>query len=114
MSQYAADVYTTVEKITATGRQLEASALFRAARSLQLAQDGWGKAGFEAKLDAALKLNQRIWTFFQAELSAADNPLPLSHCFRIGPIARIVAIHTRYAKRARDRSERPYPSFSNL
>ncbi len=76
MSQYAADAYTTVEKITATGRQLEASALFRAARSLQLAQDGWGKAGFEAKLDAALKLNQRIWTFFQAELSAADNPLP--------------------------------------
>ncbi len=76
MSQYAADAYTTVEKITASGRQLEASALFRAARTLQLAQDGWGKAGSEAKLDAALKLNQRIWTFFQAELTAADNPLP--------------------------------------
>ncbi len=76
MSQYAADAYTTVEKITASGRQLEASALFRAARTLQLAQDGWGKAGADAKLDAALKLNQRIWTFFQAELTAADNPLP--------------------------------------
>lgn len=76
MSQYAADAYTTVEKITASGRQLEASALFRAARSLQLAQDAWGSTGFEAKLDAALKMNQRIWTFFQAELSAPDNPLP--------------------------------------
>lgn len=76
MSQFAADAYTTVEKITASGRQLEASALFRSARSLQLAKDGWGCSGFEAKLDAALKMNQRIWTFFQAELSTADNPLP--------------------------------------
>lgn len=76
MSHYAADAYATVEKITASGRQLEASALFRAARALQLAQDGWGTPGSDAKLDAALKLNQRIWTFFQAELSAADNPLP--------------------------------------
>ena len=76
MSQYAADAYTAVEKITASGRQLEASALFRSARSLQLAQDGWGSPGFEAKADAALKMNQRIWTFFQSELSAADNPLP--------------------------------------
>ncbi len=76
MSQYVADAYTTVEKITASGRQLEASALFRTARSLQLARDGWGSAGAEATLDAALKMNQRIWTFFQAELSADDNPLP--------------------------------------
>jgi flagellar protein FlaF len=65
-----------VEKITASGRQLEASALFRTARALQLAQDGWGTAGFEAKLESALKMNQRIWTFFQAEVSAPDNPLP--------------------------------------
>lgn len=76
MSQYATDAYTNAEKITASGRQLEASALFRTARSLQLAQDGWGSAGGEAKLDAALKMNQRIWTFFQAELAADDNPLP--------------------------------------
>ncbi len=76
MSPYGADAYTTVEKITASGRQLEASALFRTARSLQLVQDGWGNEGFEAKLDAALKTNQRLWTFFQAELSAPDNPLP--------------------------------------
>ena len=76
MSQHVADAYTTVEKITASGRQLEASALFRTARALQLAQDAWGTAGFEAKLESALKMNQRIWTFFQAEVSALDNPLP--------------------------------------
>lgn len=73
---HAAEAYSTVERITASGRQLEASALFRVARSLQQVQDQWGKPGAEAKLDDALKLNQRLWTFFQAELSADDNPLP--------------------------------------
>lgn len=73
---HIADAYSSVEKITASGRQLEASALFRAARALQLAQDGWGKPGAEQKLDEALKQNQRLWTFFQSELAADDNPLP--------------------------------------
>ncbi|MEO8449489.1 MAG: flagellar biosynthesis regulator FlaF [Gemmatimonadota bacterium] len=76
MSQYAANAYAAVEKITVSGRQLEASALFRTARELQLAQESFGKPGNETKLDAALKLNQRLWTFFQAELEASDNPLP--------------------------------------
>jgi len=49
---------------------------FRTARALQHAQDQWGRPGAEAKLDEALKLNQRLWTFFQAELSSDDNPLP--------------------------------------
>jgi flagellar protein FlaF len=71
-----AEAYATVEKITASGRQLEASALFRTARALQLAHDQWGTPGSEARLDEALKLNQRLWTFFQAELGAPDNPLP--------------------------------------
>ena len=35
-----------------------------------------GVDGHEARLDDALKLNQRLWTFFQAELQASDNPLP--------------------------------------
>ena len=73
---HIADAYSSVEKITASGRQLEASALFRAARALQLAQDQWGAPGAEQKLDEALKLNQRLWTFFQSELAASDNPLP--------------------------------------
>jgi flagellar biosynthesis activator protein FlaF len=77
MSRVAADAYTDVEKITASGRQLEASALFRAARALQVAQESWGQEGAEQRLEQALQLNQRLWTFFQAELSADDNPLPL-------------------------------------
>jgi flagellar protein FlaF len=76
MSRYKADAYAEVEKISASGRQLEASALFRVARALQQAQDQWGGEGHDARLDDALKLNQRLWTFFQAELEANDNPLP--------------------------------------
>jgi flagellar protein FlaF len=76
MSRMAAEAYSSVEKITATGRQLEASALFRVARGLQEVRDGWGQPGCEARLDAALRLNQRLWTLFQVELASDDNPLP--------------------------------------
>jgi flagellar protein FlaF len=76
MSRSKADAYAEVEKISASGRQLEASALFRVARALQQAQDQWGAEGHDTRLDDALKLNQRLWTFFQAELQADDNPLP--------------------------------------
>jgi flagellar protein FlaF len=77
MPQHVADAYQSVEKSTASGRQLEASALFRTARALQTAKDAWGTPDGQVKLDEALKLNQRLWTFFQAELAADDNPLPL-------------------------------------
>lgn len=76
MPLYAADAYSAVEKTTATGRQLEAGALFRVARTLQLAQEQWGTPGGETKLDDAVRLNQKLWTFFQAELAEPDNPLP--------------------------------------
>ena len=74
---HAANAYASVEKITASGRQLEASALFRAARALQAVKDAWGHPNCEAMLDEALKRNQRLWTFFQAELAMEDNPLPM-------------------------------------
>lgn len=77
MPAHALDAYASVEKTTASGRQLEAGALFRVARALQTAQEHWGKPGHEAKLEEAVKLNQKLWTFFQAELSAPDNPLPI-------------------------------------
>ncbi|MGE0441753.1 MAG: flagellar biosynthesis regulator FlaF [Gemmatimonadales bacterium] len=73
---HIADAYTSVEKIAASGRQLEASALFRVARTLQAVYDRWDEPGTDTRLDEALRLNQRLWTFFQSELSADDNPLP--------------------------------------
>ena len=77
MPPRALEAYSAVEKTTASGRQLEAGALFRVARALQTAQDHWDRPEHQAKLEEAVKLNQKLWTLFQAELSAPDNPLPI-------------------------------------
>ncbi len=67
-----------VDKLEATeeARELEAALLVRAALMLKECQDGWGGEGHESRLDDALKFNQRLWTVFQSELVADDNPLP--------------------------------------
>ncbi len=70
------DAYQSVEKSTLSGRELEASVLDKAALRLQMVQQTWSEADHEAMLDEALKYNQRVWSFFQSEVSAADNPLP--------------------------------------
>lgn len=57
-------------------RELEAALLVKAAMALKECQDEWGKDGHEARLDEALKFNQRLWTVFQSELSSEENPLP--------------------------------------
>jgi flagellar biosynthesis activator protein FlaF len=76
MSSPALNSYASAERATSSGRQLEASALFRVARGLQTAQEQWGSPGHQEKLDHALKQNQKLWTFFQSELSMPDNQLP--------------------------------------
>ncbi|WP_243370211.1 flagellar biosynthesis regulator FlaF [Geotalea sp. SG265] len=68
--------YANLQKEALTGRELEASVLTRAAQMLKACQDNWGAPDREKKLQEALKFNQKIWSFFQAELSAPDNPLP--------------------------------------
>jgi flagellar protein FlaF len=57
-------------------RELEAALLVRAALLLKECQDGWGADGHDTRLDDALKFNQRLWTVFQVELMADNNPLP--------------------------------------
>lgn len=68
--------YANIQKEALTGRELEASVLTRAAQMLKYCQDNWNVPDREKKLQEALKFNQKIWSFFQAELSAPDNPLP--------------------------------------
>lgn len=70
------DAYQNVEKSTLSGRELEASVLNKAALRLQEVQQQWSSPEHEAMLDEALKYNQRVWSFFQSEISQADNPLP--------------------------------------
>jgi flagellar protein FlaF len=76
MAKSALDAYRTAEKATASGRELEAAALFKAARQLEAVQRSWEAADREQRLDDALRYNTRLWTFFQTELSEPDHPMP--------------------------------------
>ncbi|MBU1666329.1 MAG: flagellar biosynthesis regulator FlaF [Gammaproteobacteria bacterium] len=70
------DAYRSVEKATLSQRDLEATVLAKAAQQLQQLKDNWTREDHDAQLEDALSYNQRVWTFFQAELSVEDNPLP--------------------------------------
>jgi flagellar protein FlaF len=68
--------YESVDKSTMSGREIEAAVLTKAARKLKDCQDNWQAGDRNAKLDIALKFNQRIWSIFQGELAREDNLLP--------------------------------------
>jgi len=70
------EAYKTTQKITMTGRELEASILTKAALKLKHCQNNWDDEDQNIKLDEALKYNQKIWSIFQSELIKPDNPLP--------------------------------------
>lgn len=68
--------YQSVDKTTASGRDLEAAALTKGALLLAEAQQKWDSPEREQLLEAALTYNQRLWSLFQTELTEASNPLP--------------------------------------
>jgi len=70
------DAYRNVEKATLSQRDIEASVLSKAAILLQSIKDNWTRDNHDSELEDALNYNQRVWTFFQAEVSLAENPLP--------------------------------------
>ena len=70
------EAYQTVDRTTMSGRETEARVLAQAALKLKDCQDNWDDEDRNAKLDEALKYNQRIWSVFQGELARQDNPLP--------------------------------------
>jgi len=69
-------MYETVSRTTLSGRDIEAEVLTKGARKLRQCQESWNEDGYRAKLDDALKFNQRVWSVFQGELGREDNPLP--------------------------------------
>jgi flagellar biosynthesis activator protein FlaF len=69
--------YQEADKSAMTGREIEAYALTKAAMALRECQDNWALPERDLKLEQALKLNQRVWSIFQAELTRADNQMPL-------------------------------------
>jgi len=76
MNQASVAAYTTMQKEHLSGRELEASVLTRAGLMLKAVQENWQSPDREQKLMEAIKFNQKVWSFFQAELSDPDNPLP--------------------------------------
>ncbi|MBV5350558.1 flagellar biosynthesis regulator FlaF, partial [bacterium] len=50
--------------------------LSKAALKLKMCQDRWDSPEREKLLDEAIRYNQKVWSFFQSELSMPDNPLP--------------------------------------
>ncbi len=76
MYQNALATYQAVERGTISGRETEARVLTRGALKLQECQKNWDSGDREAKLQEALRYNQKIWSIFQVELAREDNPLP--------------------------------------
>lgn len=76
MSLNPMEAYKKVEQETLSGAEVEAAVLIKAADKLEDCQKNWDDAEREAKLDESLKFNQLIWSIFQSELAAEDNPLP--------------------------------------
>jgi flagellar biosynthesis activator protein FlaF len=76
MYQNPTEVYTNMQKEALSGRELEASVLARAGVMLKQVKDNWDSPGRAEKLMEAIKFNQKVWSFFQAELSSPENPLP--------------------------------------
>lgn len=74
--QQALNTYSSMQKENLSGRELEASVLSRAALMLKNVQENWDAPDREQKLLEAIKFNQKVWSFFQAELSDPQNPLP--------------------------------------
>lgn len=76
MSQGALNAYADMHKENLSGRELEASVLTKAGLMLKQVQDNWDDPDRDKSLMEAIKYNQKVWSFFQAELSDPENPLP--------------------------------------
>jgi flagellar protein FlaF len=76
MQQYNLNAYTEIQKEGLSGRELEASVISRAGLMLKQVQDNWNAPNRSEKLFEAIKFNQKVWSFFQAELADPSNPLP--------------------------------------
>ncbi len=76
MYQDPVNTYTNMQKEGLSGRELEASVLSRAGVMLKQVLENWNATDRDAKLLEAIKFNQKVWSFFQAELSDPENPLP--------------------------------------
>lgn len=76
MFRSARMAYESGAKGTDSSRELESSALFKAARKMEACIQAWSSPQRDAMLEESLRYNQRLWTLFQGELAESGNPLP--------------------------------------
>jgi flagellar biosynthesis activator protein FlaF len=63
-------------KSVLSDREAEAAVLMKAAAMLKHVQSHWASPDRHHALDEVLRYNQKLWTFFQASVQQASNPLP--------------------------------------
>jgi flagellar protein FlaF len=63
--------------VTGSDREIEAAVLTKAAIKLKECQKNWDAADREARLEEALKFNQKVWSIFQSELTNVNHPMPV-------------------------------------
>jgi len=68
--------YVGIQKESMSGRELEASVLTKAGLMLKAVQESWDAPDRETKMLDAIKYNQKVWSFFQAELTEPGHPMP--------------------------------------
>ena len=68
--------YDDAGKAASSNRELEARALFKAARLLEACRTRWDDEGRDARLTEALRYNQRLWSFIEGEIADPASPLP--------------------------------------
>jgi flagellar protein FlaF len=71
-----ANAYSRAQHATYSGREAEAAVLMKGAALLRHVQAHWSAPERDKALEAALRYNQRLWTFFQVALLDEANPLP--------------------------------------
>src|SRR5579862_4914961 len=76
MPTSALDVYQSAQRVAISGRELEATLLFKAARQLEAVVRTWDAPDRKARLRAALEYNTRLWSVFHASMEDPDQQLP--------------------------------------
>jgi flagellar biosynthesis activator protein FlaF len=76
MLQNKINIYQDMQQDKLTGRGLEAHILSKAALKLKHCQQKWAEPERPQLLEEAVRYNQKIWSFFQSELTLPENPLP--------------------------------------
>ncbi|HPT70586.1 MAG TPA: flagellar biosynthesis regulator FlaF [Syntrophomonas sp.] len=71
------ETYKRAQSNNMSGREIEAAALTRCALLLSDCQKDWDVPNHDHNLSEALRINQRLWSILQAELTHDDNPLPI-------------------------------------